>query len=102
MDKPKYQKSRRVTPWDGDVDLTSTQEFLKQYYDANYANHHRNVGDSGEADMINSYIAVKCPICESMRFKKNGYTSSAIQRYMCECGKTFLPTTGTIFDERKI
>jgi transposase-like protein len=25
-----------------------------------------------------------------------------VQRYICECRKTFLPTTGTIFDEHKI
>lgn len=95
-------KSRRKTPWDGETDLTTTQEFLRQHYATHYADHHRAVGDSGEADMINSYVPAKCPLCASKRFKKNGLTQSGIQRYMCSCGKTFLPTTGTIFDERKI
>jgi len=27
---------------------------------------------------------------------------SLVQRYMCICNKTFLPTTGTIFDDRKM
>jgi len=94
--------SRRKTPWDGETDLTSTQVFLKEYYDAYYADRHRNVGDSGEADMINSYVPAKCPFCASEKFKKSGRTRSGVQRFMCGCGKTFLPTTGTIFDEHRI
>ena len=56
-------KSRRKTPWVGESDLTSTQEFLKQHYATHYADHHRVAGDSGEADMINSYLPAKCPFC---------------------------------------
>ena len=52
--------------------------------------------------MVNSYIPAKCPCCGSERFKRNGYTNSGVQRYKCVCGKTFLPTTGTIFDEHKL
>ena len=95
-------KSRRKTPWDGEGDLTSTQEFLKQYYSQHYADRHRTVGDSGEAEMINSYMPAKCPFCASEKFKRSGHTKSGIQRYMCGCGKTFLSTTGTIFDEHRI
>jgi transposase-like protein len=97
------QKSRRKTPWEGDAELTATQKFLKQQYDLFYAERHRRVVDSNEADMINSYVPVKCPYCTAEKFKKSGHTKSGIQRYMCnECGKTFLPTTGTIFDEHRI
>lgn len=96
------RKSRRVTPWGNENDLTPTQAFLKQYYDEYYAARHRAVEDSGEAAMVNSYPPAKCPFCASEKFKKNGRTVSGIQRYMCTCGKTFLPTTGTIFDEHKI
>jgi hypothetical protein len=102
MAQPSGQKSRRTTPWDGDAALTATQAFLKEYYDAHYAERHRIVGDSGEADMINSYIPTKCPFCGSERFRRRGLTESGIQRYLCGCGKAFLPTTGTIFDDRKI
>lgn len=94
--------SRRKTPWDGESDVTETQEFLRQYYQTHYADHHIAVSDSGEADMINSYIPAKCPFCSSEKFKKSGHTKSGIQRYMCNCGKTFLPTTGTIFDEHRV
>ena len=102
MEKTKKHKSRRTTPWDGDVNLTSTQAFLKEHYGANYMARHRLVSDSEEADMINSYIPAECPFCNSQKFKKKGYTGSGVQRYMCVCGKTFIPTTGTIFDDRKI
>jgi hypothetical protein len=102
MVQPSVRKSRRRTPWDGDADLTATQAFLKEYYDTHYAERHRAVGDSGEADMINSYIPTKCPFCGSERFRRRGLTESGIQRYFCRCGKAFLPTTGTIFDDRKI
>ena len=101
--KPKEsKKSRKVTPWGEENDLTETQAFLKKNYEDYYADRHRTVGDSGEADMINSYIPVECPFCESLKFKKSGRTRNGIQRYMCVCGKTFVPTTGTIFDEHRI
>ena len=96
-------KSRKRTPWDGESELTSTQEFLRQNYELNYADRHRMVTESGEADMINSYVPKKCPFCPSGSLRKFGYTKSGVQRYLCKaCGKTFLPTTGTIFDDHKI
>ena len=52
--------------------------------------------------MINSFLPHQCPYCNSESFKKSGHTKSGVQRYKCECGKTFLPTTGTIFDEHRI
>lgn len=102
MTKYKDKKSRRKTPWVKESNLTSTQTFLKEYYDMHYADRHRNVSESGEADMINSYTPIKCPFCGSVDFSKNGHSKSGVQRYMCVCRKTFLPTTGTIFDEHKI
>lgn len=104
MAEIKRQKSRRKTPWDGENDMTATQSFLKEHYDAHYAARHRKISESGEADMINSYIPSKCPFCGSAKFKKRGLTANGIQRYFCTftCKKGFVPTTGTIFDDRKI
>jgi hypothetical protein len=102
MRKSEAQKSRRKTPWDAENSLTPVQTFLKRNYNVRYKNHHRKVGESGEADMINSFIPNKCPFCSSDAFKKNGYTESGVQRYKCTCNKTFLSTTGTIFDEHKL
>jgi hypothetical protein len=102
MSKYKDRKSRQKTPLNNGEELTQTQAFLKGYYDMHYADRHRKVSESGEADMINSYTPAKCPFCGSLKFKKNGYSKSGVQRYMCICARTFLPTTGTIFDEHKI
>lgn len=72
------------------------------HYVARYEERHPSIKDSGEADMLNSYIPKNCPYCSSERFIRKGYDSNGIIRYRCLCGKTFKPTTGTIFDSRKI
>jgi transposase-like protein len=94
--------SRKRTPWEGDLELNPTQTFLKRNYTAHYDERHLSVGDSDEATMVNSYAPTRCPYCGIDSFKKSGYTRSGVQRYKCTCGKTFLPTTGTIFDDHKI
>jgi len=99
----KRTDSRKRTPWDGESDVTETQAFLRQHYASHYEQRHRALGDSGEAEMINSYVPAKCPYCASEKYKRSGRTQIGIQRYMCGgCGKTFLPTTGTIFDEHRV
>jgi transposase-like protein len=98
----KKHKSRKVTPWDGETKLSTTQAFLKNNYEEHYADRRRTVIESGEAEMINSYTPSTCPFCKCEKFKKSGLTKSGVQRFMCVCGKTFIPTTGTIFDEHKI
>jgi len=55
MRKSEAQKSRRKTPWDGESNLTPVQTFLKRNYNDRYKNHHRKVGESGEADIVNSF-----------------------------------------------
>ena len=99
MERP---KSRRETPWDRRTDLTVTQSFIKTCYDTHYNEHHTKVNYSQEAEIVNSHTPSKCPFCGVNAFKKCGHTQSGVQRYKCLCGKTFLPTTGTIFDEHKI
>jgi hypothetical protein len=102
MSKSMGRKSRRKTPWDGDEELSATQIFLKEQYEIRYDDRHRKVSESGEAAMINSYQPRKCPFCGGLDFVKRGLTSSGVQRYLCDCKKTFVPTTGTIFDEHKL
>lgn len=98
----KNYQSRKVTPWDEVSELTPTQEFLKQHYQDHYAERHVAIKDCGEAKLINSHVPNKCPFCGSNKFKRSGHTGNYVQRYKCICGKTFLPTTGTIFDEHRI
>jgi transposase-like protein len=82
--------------------LTPTQVFLQTNYIEHYDQRHVNIAESGESDIVNSYAPERCPHCSSREFNKSGHTRSGVQRYKCECGKTFLPTTGTIFDDHKI
>jgi len=83
--------------------MSATQEFLKRNYGAYYAERHRKPSESGETAMINSYLPERCPYCQAEKYARYGYTKGGIQRYKCsECKGTFLPTTGTIFDERRI
>jgi hypothetical protein len=102
MPKSTAHKSRKKTPWDGVSELTATQTFLKEQYQMRYAERHRKVSESGEAELINSYVPSKCPFCNGTEFIKRGLTAIGIQRYLCPCGKTFVPTTGTIYDEHRL
>ncbi len=102
MIQSKSQKSRKETPWDGGLGLNETQQFLKAKYEKHYTDRHQRLSESGEAEMINSFIPLRCPHCGSLEIKRRGLTANGIQRYLCACRKTFLPTTGTIFEERKI
>ena len=90
----KITKSRRKTPWDDRTDLTATHTFLMEYYEMHYSQRHIAVGESGETDLINSYVPAQCPYCKSEKFKNNGHATSGIQRYKCVCGKIFIPTQG--------
>jgi len=98
----KRPTSRKTTPWNETENMTETQSFLKQLYEARYTERHIPVKYSGETTLVNSYIPSKCPHCGADKFKRRGLTESGVQRYKCGCGKTFLPTTGTIFDEHRI
>lgn len=95
-------KSRKKTPWDDQDDLTETQRFLRMHYVARYEQRHPNLKDSDETDMINSYVPRVCPYCGSEDFIRKGHDNIGIMRYKCFCGKYFKPTTGTIFESRKI
>ena len=96
-------QSRRKTIWEGITVLTETQAFIKGKVAGLYKQRHPDIRESNEADMINSYPPTVCPYCKSDRVKKFGLTRNGVQRYRCmDCGKTFLPTTGTIFDEHRI
>jgi len=95
-------KSRQKTPWDGGTELTHTQEFLRAHYLEHYEARHPRLSETGEAEMINSFVPTRCPYCRSEKLIKRGLTTNRVQRYSCSCGQRFLPTTGTIFDGHKI
>ena len=98
-------KSRRKTPWDNHSELTPTQEFISKQYEEHYMQRHPKLGETGEVGRINSFSPARCPYCGCEKFQKYGHTRIGVQRYKCsnrECHQTFLPTTGTIFDEHRI
>ena len=84
-----HGKSRRKTPWDEKTELTPTQEFPRTHYKEHYEARHPKLSTTGEAEMINSFIPVRCLYCSSDRFNKRGLTANGIQRYRCPCGQTF-------------
>lgn len=66
---------------------------------------HPRLEETGEVELINSFTPKCCPFCGDPRFMRYGHTKIGVQRYKCsnkECGQTFLPTTGTIFDEHRV
>lgn len=95
-------KSRKRTPWDDLPEPTIVQEFLQMHYVAGYDQRHPKIKDASESKLINSFTLAKCPYCELDDFVRIGFDSNGIRRYKCRCGKTFKPTTGTIFDSRRI
>ncbi len=102
MNIRRKNESRRITIWEGKNDLTQTQSFIKGKIEEHYAQRHPKLNESGEAELINSFMPAKCPFCNSDKFRKYGMTANGVQRYRCTCGRTYLPTTGTIFDEHRI
>ena len=98
-----HARSRRATPWDNEDKLTPTQQFLQKIYQKRYEERHPRLSETGEAELINSFVPDKCPHCGSQHFKKRAHTANGIQRYQCSlCGMSFLPTTNTIFDEHRV
>ena len=66
---------------------------------------HPRLEETGEVELINTYVPRKCPYCGCEEFSRFGHTRIGVQRYKCKgegYGQTFLPTTGTIFDEHRI
>ena len=98
----KGKESRRKTPWDG-KEMTPTQQFIHDQHNMHYEQRHPSILESGEVPLINSYVPSRCPHCQSPSFTKFGLDSNGIQRYKCSiCTQRFKPTTGTIFDSRRI
>ena len=99
----KARGSRKSTPWDDKEDKTTLQQFLQKHYVGHYNEKHPALITTGEDVLINSYEPELCPWCGSDTFKRNGHSANNIQKYKClNCGRTFTPITGTIFEDHKI
>lgn len=102
MAKWRKSASRKADPWGG-AELTPTQRFISDNYRDDYESKHQLLATTNEAAFINSFTPSVCPYCGEESIIKRGTNSNNIQRYSCnKCGRRFIPTTGTIFDEHKI
>lgn len=101
--QPFITESRRVTPWTGSDNLSTTQAFIDRIIADAYDARHPKLKQSGEAEFINQFTSEDCPYCREHDIVRFGYTRNGICRYRCRsCGRTFTPVTGTIFQDHKI
>jgi len=104
MNKKKRRKAApSATPWDniGDGSLTPAQVLVRETHKSAYAFRHESF--KGDIDFFNHFLRDSCPWCGSGKVNKHGHYASGLRRYLCsDCGKTFTPATGTIFDSRKL
>ena len=103
LKKGSTHESRRKTPWDKKEHKTPMQKFLHQHYKTQYDERHPLLSETGETDLINSYVPKECPHCASEATKLNGRTRNGVQRYKClSCNQTYSSVTRTIFEGHKI
>lgn len=83
--KSKYRNtSRRRTPWDYKTEPTPLETFIKSNYLFRFFEYkHQPIIYTQESELLNSYTVSKCNYCASTHFKKNGYSSNGVQRYLC-------------------
>ena len=98
-----HTKSRRNTPWTGEVVTTPLQAYIDLCTEKDYVHRHPSILASGESKLLNSYEVTNCKFCRSTSIIKEGFSSTGIRRYRCKkCGRRFTILTNTIFDSRKI
>lgn len=103
MSKKSKFKSMRRTPWDYSVEKTPVQQVLTDAYLSNYYGKHQSLLYAQEAIYLNKIPVKSCPYCDSVNFKKNGFSNNGIQQYKCkDCKRKFSITTNTIFEDHKI
>lgn len=79
------------------------ESFIKSKYLDFYDYKHPSIKDTREADLLNSYEVSCCIRCNSLDFKKKGFTKNGIQRYFCNTYKRYFNVlTGTLYDNHKI
>ena len=100
-----HAPSASATPWDGvpDSGLTPSQIAVRDSHRSVYEFRHRALSETGDASFLNGYARDRCPRCGSERVSRWGHEADGVQRYRCgACGRTFTPSTGTIFEDHKL
>lgn len=95
--------SASATPWDGvpPADITPAQALVAEAHRAAYSERHAPL--EGEAAFFDGYERGACPLCGSPLVRRHGRDARGVRRWLCRsCGRTFTPTTGTIFEGHRI
>ena len=79
--KSDRSKSRRITPWDNEAELTPTQAFISRHYKEHYMQRHPKLEDTGEAELINTFSPRKCPYCNSEALLNLAFQNPKLLRY---------------------
>lgn len=95
--------SRRRTLWDDTDNISGSELLVRETVHEHYDRSHTLLGSTNETNFLNTYKPEGCPYCGSVSYFKFGKTKNNINRFKCkDCDGVFTPTTGTIFDHRKI
>jgi hypothetical protein len=101
--KKKRRPAPSATPWDAlnDDILTPAQMMVASTHRSMYRFKHEWY--EGDIDFFNAFERDACPRCGNVHISKRGRDARGMQRYLCHaCAKAFSPTTGTIFEDRKL
>ncbi|MCD8286900.1 MAG: hypothetical protein LUD50_06730 [Clostridia bacterium] len=83
--------------------MTESQVFTNSSHEVQYSQEHSGLCNVDESGLINAHNPNVCPNCGSLNFVRFGKTRNGVNRFRCkDCGKTFTPVTGTIFENHKI
>ncbi len=94
-----------ATPWDGEDEssLGPAETLVMACHRDIYGYRHAGASLEGEAEFPNAYERDACPRCGSGGIRKRGHDPNGVRRWECKsCGRSFTPTTGTIFEAHKI
>ena len=103
-DKRRYA-APSATPWDGVAadNMTPAELAVMQSHRSMYEYRHSALSATQEVAFFNGYRRESCPLYGSARIGGCGKDGNGVLRWRChECGRTFTPMTGTIFQGHKL
>ena len=62
--KSERYQSRRITPWDGLIEKTPTQEFVTKVTMEHYNQRYPELSETGEVELINSFVPINAHIAD--------------------------------------
>lgn len=101
--REKKRLAASATPWDDvpDKELAPPQLMVVRSHRSMYEFRHERF--PGDADFFNGYAQEACPRCGDPEISRRTHDAHDVRRYLCkQCGRTFTPQTGTIFEDRKL